>query len=312
MLSVWRNRPAAANHPVMQKALTQTIARTGGAISRRAVPELATQIDWAIRKGELVRVLKGIYAPASQADSLRTRTLALSLADPDAVVCSRAAAALHGWLPACDDQPVQAASAVLHPGSWLTVCRRTIPREFTRRVSGVRFTSRALTAVDLIPDCGADIVDEALRRHVKLDELRAALAATPKRPGNKLRQDILADSRDQPWSAAERCGHQALRAAGVRGWVANYPVITASDGPPLAILDIAFIRLRLGLEIDGAEAHLNQSAFCRDRARDEQLALLGWQINRFTARRVLADPPGFATAVATIVKVRSRMLGQTP
>ena len=56
----------------MQQALTQTIARTGGAISRRAVPELATQIDWAIRKGELVRVLKGIYAPASQADSLRT------------------------------------------------------------------------------------------------------------------------------------------------------------------------------------------------------------------------------------------------
>ena len=60
----------AANHPVMQQALTQTIARTGGAIGHRAVRELATQIDWAIRKAGWLASLRDLRA-ASQADSLR-------------------------------------------------------------------------------------------------------------------------------------------------------------------------------------------------------------------------------------------------
>lgn len=270
------------------------------------LPGLVAQTDRAVRSGELVRVLKGVYARPSDATELRVRTRAVSLADPGAVVCGHAAAVLHGWLPDEDDRAIEVASAALHSTRWLVVARRSIPRELTRRVDGVRCTSRALTAVDLIPDRGSGIVDEALRHRVGLDELWAALAATPNRRGNAQRRLVLADSRDRPWSPAERTAHQALRAAGIGGWRANHPVITSPVDPPIAVIDIAFGRLLLALEIDGAKHHNCPDAFYRDRHRDEQLAALGWQVVRFPARRVLADAEDFAAVVAKIVQLRER------
>lgn len=291
-------------HPSLEDALT----RNGGVIGRRDVPGLCSQIDWAIRRGELARVLKGVYARAGDAATLPIRARAVGTADPDAVICGFAAGVGHGWFPRDDSHELDVASARLHPTDWLVVHRRVIPRELTRRVDGVRFTSRALTAVDLIPEYGSAIVDEALRRRVRSDELRWALASTPRRPGNRLRHAVLTDSRDRPWSAAERVAHRALRAAGLRGWVANRAVIDSPDDPPVAVVDIALVELRLGVEIDGAERHDRSDAFSCDRSRDERLARLGWQVVRFTARRVLEDQLGFASSVIAIARTRAQQL----
>lgn len=294
----------------MHEQLTEALHKSDGVLARQVLPHLGSQIDWAIRCGELVRVLKGLYAQPSDATTLPTRMRAVSLADPRAVFCGHTAGVLHGWFAGQDDQFLDVASATLHHTDWLKVTRRSIPSRLTRKVAGLRCTSRALTAVDLIPECGATIVDEALRRRVSLDELWAAFAATPNRTGNGLRRCVLIDSRDRPWSAAERAAHRALRAAGVRGWRANHPVIESADDPPVAVLDIALVELKLAVEIDGAQYHNRLEAFGRDRWRDEQLALLGWQVVRFSARRVLEDPEGFARAVVEIASIRARQLGK--
>jgi len=291
----------------VHRRLEEELAGNGGVISRAALPALGGQIDWALRSGQLVRVLPGVHARPDEASGFAVRTRAVALADPDAIIAGHAAAVLHDWLVA-DGDPIEVATARLRSRDWLLATRRTVPAWLTRRVGLVRCTSRALTTVDLIPECGPAIVDEALRRRVRLDDLRAALAATPNRPGNALRRSVLDDARDQPWSYAERVAHCALREAGVGGWVANHPVIDSPDGPPLAVLDIAMVALRLGFEIDGAEYHDRPDAFVANRLRDERLAVLGWQMVRFAVRRVLADPPGFANSVRMIAEMRRRQL----
>lgn len=289
----------------MHQRIIEELEHWGGVVARRHVPGLAPQLDWALRVGDLTRVLRGVYARPSNAELVVTRARAAALADPDAIVCGQAAAVLHGWLPECS-QPVDLVTNVLNPNDWLRVRHRTVPPKLTRRFQHVRCTSRALTAVDLIPELGPGIVDEALRRRVSLAELNEALTLTPNRRGNALRRRVLADSKQSPWSAAERAAHQALRAAKIGGWQANVPVFANQYDPAIAWLDIAFRALRLGIEIDGAEHHATMSSFVGDRERDERLALMGWQVVRFTAKRVLDDPASFAVSVAGLLGVRKR------
>ncbi len=246
----------------------------GGVIARGSLPGLTGQIDWALRKGELTSLLAGVYARPSDATNPAVGARAIGLADPHAVICGTAAAWLHGWVPD-PGAGFDVASLALKSTGWLRVHRRDIPPELIRRVGGIKCTSRALTAIDLVPELGPGILDEALRRRVRLDELRAALTATPHRRGNAERALALADSRDEPWSEAERTGHRALRAKRIKGWVANFPVIADPEEPPIACLDIALKDLKLAFEIDGAQYHANADAFHRDRLRDERLALLG-------------------------------------
>lgn len=294
----------------MKTPLEDALNRADGVLRRVDVPELRSQLDWAVRRGELVPLLAGIYARPEDAGLLSIKARAVCLADPDAIVCAQAAAALHGWLPAEQVTTLVAATRRLHTNDWLTTTRRGVPRQLIRRIGAVRCTSRALTAVDLIPEVGADIVDEALRRRVRLEDMVTALTMTPGRRGNAERQLVLADSRDTPWSHAERVAHRALHRARIRGWKANHQVIADPNDPPVAVLDVGFVALKLDIEIDGGQ-HDDPAGVRRDRFRDERLALLGWQVVRFSARRVLADPDGFADAVMRLAQIRARQLGKT-
>jgi hypothetical protein len=64
-----------------------------------------------------------------------------------------------------------------------------------------------------------------------------ALRLTPHRAGNGERLRLLIDSRNEPWSAAERLSHRLLRAAGIKDWQANMPVYLHNR---IFCIDIAF------------------------------------------------------------------------
>ena len=102
------------------------------------------------------------------------------------------------------------------------------------------------------------------------------------------------DSRDEPWSEAEREAHRLLRAAGIRGWRTNLPVAL---GPACYYLDIAFPERRLALEIDGRAFHSDRVSFERDRSRQNDLVLAGWTVLRFTWRMIAEHPEAFVAAV---------------
>ncbi len=63
-------------------------------------------------------------------------------------------------------------------------------------------------------------------------------------------------------------------------------------------LDAAFPDVKLGIELDGAAFHGDRAARERDIARDAALAASGWQILRFSYRRLIADPHGCRRDIA--------------
>jgi hypothetical protein len=56
----------------------QRLLTTDGVIARREHPELDTKLSYLVRRGDLARVLPGIYAAADQAMSLTSRLRALN------------------------------------------------------------------------------------------------------------------------------------------------------------------------------------------------------------------------------------------
>lgn len=283
----------------MNPILSAALAKHRGVLTRAAHRTLTNLIDVALRRGDLTAPFRGVYT--EPAPDHATRLRALAEADPDAVATGPSAEHLHGWTETPPETVTAASTLASRPGFELT--RRTIPRWLTTRANGVRYTSRALTAIDLATERGVEEVDAALRRRIPLSKLWEAYLATPNRPGRRRVSQWLADSRTLPWSPLERVAHAALHKRGVGGWVANHVVLLDDD--ETAYPDIAFRSLKLAIEVDGWRWHGDKGAFSRDRLRDVGLAEQGWQVVRFPGVWVLARPGEFARRVERIRAARA-------
>ena len=251
-----------------------------GVVSRRTHPELDATLRYLAGKGALTRVLPGVYASPPAASSLRVRIAALMAYEPDAILTEAAAASVSFWP---DIKVGTITCAVRHrrrPQRGFNFSRRMIPDELVIDRPGLRYTSVALTALDLCETHGGDAIDHALRRRrTTLSHLHRAMELTADRVGNRVRRELLLDSRDEPWSAAERRLHRLLRAAGITGWKANQTVLV--DGSTYCP-DALFRSVRLILEVDGREFHSEPEVFEADRLRQNLLVLDGWCVLRFT------------------------------
>lgn len=281
--------------------LADALGHGDGVLSRAAHPELAPTIDVALRKGTLVAVLHGVYASPDTADDFAIRARALRIADPQAVLTGASAAYVAQTLVS-PPAVVAAATRRLRARHGFHFEHRSIPAALVDRRHGLRITSPALTAVDMAGPEGAPI-DDALRRGVSLDALWAAYRLTPQRAGNTLRRQLLIESRDRPWSPAERRAHRALREARVTGWRTNLRI--EWRGETVAHLDLAFAAIKLAIEIDGWEFHGSKPAFLRDRRRDRRLASLGWHVVRFAAIE-MDDPVSFVAEVQALIVARAQ------
>ena len=267
---------------------------SGGLVLRRAHPALADSLSYLARRGRLTTLLPGVYVERDLAEEPLTRMRAVAAWDRDAVLTGAAAARLTFW-PELAVDPVEAAvRSRRSPQSGFGFTLRRLPPELITTRLGLRCTVPALTALDLCPSQGADAIDAALRsRTTSLAALHEALQLTGNRRGNEQRRRLLLDSRDEPWSWAERQAHHLFRAEGITGWVANHPL------PLLGViyyLDMAFPKLKLALEIDGWTYHSSPSAFEHDRWRQNDLVLAGWRVLRFTPL-MLRETPQVVVAV---------------
>lgn len=213
----------------------------------------------------------------------------------DAVLLGATASRVSFWstvaLPTVEvaaPRPVAAA-----PG--FTFTRRQVPPELVVTRGPLRYSAPALAAIDLATfDC-ADAIDRALRKRVAtLGGMYDALRLTPNRDGNTERRRLLIDSRDEPWSAAERTGHRLLRAARITGWSSNLPVMLAGS---IYFVDVAFAARKLAIEIDGRQHETDEDLFQSDRWRQNALVMAGRQVLRFTFE-MLRDHP--EVVIATI------------
>ena len=266
----------------------QQILATEGVIVRRDHPKLVGTIERLVRNGNLRSVLPGVYAEPGACDSIQTQIRALMRWDPDAVLIGSAAAWVSFW-PELRVEAVECAlrhSRATQTGYCFT--RRHIPAELVVNRSGLRYTTPALTALDLCATVGGDAIDQALRtRATTLAQLHQAMELTAARVGNRTRRELLLESRAEPWSKAERLFHRLLRDAGITGWQANRPVVLDDS---TFYVDILFRRLKLVIEIDGRLYHTGAEVFESDRWRQNLLVLNGWFVLRFTWTMVEEHP----------------------
>ncbi len=115
------------------------------------------------------------------------------------------------------------------------------------------------------------------------------------RPGTAVRRALLTDSRDEPWREGERLLHRLLRSAGLTGWRTNVAVCGFH-------LDVAWVRFRVAVEVDGYEFHSGSATFESDRLRDQQLQVQGWAVVRVTWCQLDENPEKVITTVRRILR----------
>ena len=279
----------------------QQVLATDGVIVRREHPKLVGTIERLVRNGDLRAVLPGVYAEPRVCDSSRTRIQAVMRWDPDAILIGAAAA----WVSFWPEIRVSCITCSLkhhrqpQPGYEFT--RRQIPAELVVNRGVLRYTAPALTALDLCGAMEGDAIDQALRsRATTLAQLHRAIELTAARVGNPIRRQLLLDSREEPWSKAERLFHQLLRDAGITGWKANRPVVI--DGSTVYV-DVIFRRLKLAIEIDGRLYHTGTEVFESDRWRQNLLVLNGWCVLRFTWTMIEDHPEKVLAMVRDAIKM---------
>lgn len=269
---------------------TATFVKTAGPLllRRDLAPDDRRTLESAYRAGLLTRVLPGTYVPRAGAHDIAMRASALHAWDPDAVIVGRAAANLTFWPTLAVGAIDVARLGVIPRSEGYLFHRRRVDPDHIIELDGVRIASPALTAMDLVPELGGDVIDTCLRsRRARLEDLWTAFSAHRGRPGNTERRRMLIDSRDAPWSEAERLAHRLLRAHGIKGWRTNLDVIVRGA---LYWIDIAFPSIRLAIEIDGRLHETDPRIFQNDRFRQNALVGEGWTVLRFTYEMLVTDP----------------------
>ncbi len=256
-------------------------------------PHLRGRVRGAVRRGELHRLLHSIYGADR---SVPSRIAAIVMKDPDCVIGGDAAAQLLWWNELHVDTVLVNTAAQLPPSPGYEFRHRSVPPEFITERAGLRLASPALSVIEMLAQRGPNVIDEALRRAVTtVEDLRTVLDAFPCARGNREARQWVEDSRDEPWSDLERRAHRDLRSAGIDGWKANHRV--ELDGG-WVYLDVALLREKIAIELDGWQFHRSFESFAADRARDVALTLRGWTVLRFTD----ATLPGMVPAVQQLMR----------
>lgn len=119
------------------------------------------------------------------------------------------------------------------------------------------------------------LMDAALQRRVDLPQLWRAHLRNKGRHGSPASRRLLRAAEGGARSEAERLLVRLLKDAGIAGWKTNYPVSGYK-------VDVAFPDAKVAIEVDGWAFHSDSETFVKDRQRQNAIALLGWQVLRFT------------------------------
>jgi len=146
---------------------------------------------------------------------------------------------------------------------------------------------------------GAKLMDSALQRHVELPQRWRAHLRNKGRHGSPAARLLLQAASDGARSEAERLLVKLLRDNGITGWKTNYPVGGYK-------VDVAFPKQKVAIETDGWAFHSSQEDFQNDRERQNKIALLGWQVLRFTWLDLTEYPQRVLTEIRFAIARRTR------
>jgi very-short-patch-repair endonuclease len=245
------------------------------------------QIALRVADGRLHRVHRGVYAVGHLRLSPQGIWLAAVLAcGPGAALSHHGAAQHSGLLPLTANlRPVH----VTVPGDGgrrrregIVIHRSTtLTRADVHLRDRIPTTKPARTLADLRPILAREQWDDAvdIGRFLGLPIGNIGEAEPTK---SRLERAIL-----------RLCRRHRLPLPEVNEWVGPYEV------------DFLWRKQHLIVETDGWEAHRHRASFEADRARDAELKLMGYEVVRFTYRRVLEMPEQVARTLRALLERRA-------
>jgi very-short-patch-repair endonuclease len=239
-------------------------------------------------------VQRGVYRIAGVPESWQQRLLAVCLAaGPEARASFRAAAALHGFEGFGPDgleithfgrRPALISGVLIHESTVFG------PRHFTA-IDGIPATSVARTLCDLTavahPWMVERAVDGALRR--KIVTLRQLASVADDLAGRGRRRctvmNEILEHRVPGYHPGDSDPEKRIVDLLVR---AGLPEPTRQhrvrNGRKRYRIDLCYPEARIAIEYDGWDFHKGRKSFDDDRARGNDLVVLGFQLLRFTSR----------------------------
>jgi very-short-patch-repair endonuclease len=275
--------------------------------------------DQLVRSGALVCCYERVYWIVSSPLTIQARCAALCLAYPRGFVTGPTAGSLLGLrrMPRSAD----VVFAVPHgsnigPLEGVRVRQtRTIRKvDVVHQHDGINVASPPRLVFDLAADLGAldhqSVVEQVLADRLctlgTLARVGGALVHPARRGSQRFVLSLLARGEGP---AAESHGEvelgALLRTHGV-------PVVRQLEGLPLPNgrrirVDLAVPEVRWAVEIDLHPDHLLLDGTTRDKRRDRQCHLIGWQVERVTAIDML-DPASLADELAALYRARAAAL----
>jgi hypothetical protein len=289
---------------------------TDGEIQRLGLSTRA--IRGRIEERRLHRVATGVLSTQPGPYDVSQRELAICMSVPEATLSHASAAAYWQIRRAPKDRVevtvpkgvrVSDRRAVVHYSN------HTPAHHVVELSDGLRVTSVARTVFDLggcIDEKGhlsiiEDVRNKRLCSDAELGEVYEDLCGRGRRGAAAWqRLCMLVERTGRPvMSELELTLQDGLAAAGLPPAVQQHPVELPNGR--MAFLDLAYLDVRLDIEVDHSEWHSTVSAIERDKARDLGLALLAWERLRFTEHDIERRLPMCVAMVAAVIDLRRRM-----
>ncbi|MCZ4556865.1 very-short-patch-repair endonuclease [Rhodococcus sp. OK611] len=280
--------------------LNAIMARQDGVITlgqARATGMSESAVSRRVTTGQWRRLRRGVFL---RADNPLTHAAALRAAvygsGPDAVAYGPSAAWWHGltevpptrhWVTVPRGRPAS-------PDPAIRMRRRDLGWEDIGTFRGLGATELPLTALEAAVELrnGSTLLDRVLQRHTSLPILIAVHERNRGRAGTSEADRLLRSAGEGGHSEAERILHRLLRSAGFTGWAAH----VWDHGFEI---DVAFVRRRVAIEVDGWAWHRDPARFNRDAERQNILVNAGWHVLRFTWHRLTLDQEGVLAEIRT-------------
>lgn len=271
-----------------------------GAAPRAALAPIRGRLAGLLRSGRLERPHPGVYVLSAVSGTPLARIHAAQLWSPGSVVVGRAARFLTGEPVRFDVVDLAVRTGVVdRPG--IATHRISVPDVWHH--GPLTLAGPAWNALWEAGRDGGDAIDAFLRRGGRLQELIDLLPAFRGMLHQSERRRVLRASRAEPWSQLERQLHALLWQAKVHGWTTNHPVRLATGR---YVLDVAFPRVKVAIELDGWEHHGSRQAFESDRRKQSDLAAAGWLVLRFTWAQLTEDPGWVVACIRDAVRHMDR------
>jgi hypothetical protein len=250
------------------------------------------QVDRAVTSGQLEVLSPGVYrlggAPRSREQAVMAACLAGGETARASFKCAAALWGMDGFQRGPIEITVDRSRRMRLRG--VIVHQSAVPDQVTVRAA-IPIASVARTLCDLTATVRDKIVERAVddclrRRIVTLDELTTAYESLAGRGRHRSTvMKAILDLRGPDHHPGESPGEvhvlQLLVDAGLPRPVQQHEL--RSNGRTIRI-DLAYLEARVAIEFDGWTYHSTRGAFDDDRARANELELLGWTVLRFTTK----------------------------